>query len=92
MQTDPTQRAEVLVYAFDDMLLVIDVDRVPVVDCAELVASLLASRTPTLTDYLEGGATVNPQGSWPPMAVPSATIELDLDVVVESECRPDGLT
>jgi hypothetical protein len=36
---EPTRRAEVLVYAFDDTLLVVDVDRVAVADRAELVAS-----------------------------------------------------
>jgi hypothetical protein len=36
---EPTRRAEVLVYAFDDTLLVVDVDRVTVADRAELVAS-----------------------------------------------------
>jgi len=36
---EPTRRAAVLVYAFDDVLLVVDVDRVAVADRAELVAS-----------------------------------------------------
>jgi hypothetical protein len=36
---EPTRRAAVLVYAFDDTLLVFDADRVAVADRAELVAS-----------------------------------------------------
>lgn len=37
--SEPTRRAAVLVYAFDDMLLMIAVDRGPVADRADLVAN-----------------------------------------------------
>lgn len=57
---EPTRRAEVLVYAFDDVLLVVDVDRVAVADRAELVAS--AARD-TKSIYRAAGASIQIAGN-----------------------------
>ena len=57
--SEPTRRAEVLVYAFDDMLLVVDVYRVAVADRAELVAS--AARD-TKSIYRAAGARIQIAG------------------------------
>jgi hypothetical protein len=57
---EPTRRAVVFVYAFDDTLLVIDVDRVAVADRAELVAS--AARD-TRSIYRAAGASIQIAGN-----------------------------
>ena len=56
---EPTRRAGVLVYAFDEMLLVVDVDRVAVSDRAELVAS--AARD-TKSIYRAGASSIQIAG------------------------------
>lgn len=66
---EPAWRAEVLVYAFDEMLLVIDVGRVAVSDRAELVAS--AARD-TESIYRAGGARIQIAGNGYQVNLPPA--------------------
>lgn len=56
---EPTRRAEVLVYAFDDTLLVVDAERVAIADRAELVAS--AARD-TKSIYRAAGSSIQIAG------------------------------
>ena len=66
---EPTRRAEVLVYGFDDTLLVVDVDRVSVGERAELVAS--AARD-TKSIYRAGSASIQIAGNGYQVNLPPA--------------------
>jgi hypothetical protein len=66
---EPSRRAEALVYAFDEVLLVVDVDRVAVSDRAELVAS--AARD-TKSIYRAGGASIQIAGNGYQVNLPPA--------------------
>jgi len=66
---EPARRAEVLVYAFDEVLLVVDVDRVEVSDRAELVAS--AARD-TKSIYRARGARIQIAGNGYQVNLPPA--------------------
>ena len=66
---EPTRRVAVLVYAFDDTLLVVDIDRVSVADRAELVAS--AARD-TESIYRAGKASIQVAGNGYQVNLPPA--------------------